>query len=57
MSNTQFYAVTCRRCDTSARVPGWDTAAEMAHKHAEHGGSVAIRRVWLRSGAPAPAIA
>lgn len=57
MSSMQIYTVACRRCGTERRVPGWDEVAELAHRHAEHGGSVNIRRVWLRAGTPAPAVA
>lgn len=53
MSNTQIYMVTCRRCDTSQRVPGWDQATETAHRHADNGCQVNIRRVWLRAATPA----
>lgn len=52
MSNTQIYTVSCRRCDTTQRIPGWDKAAELAQRHADNGCPVNIRRVWLRAGTP-----
>lgn len=52
MSSIEVYTVSCRRCDTSCRIPGWDAAAEAAHRHAEHGGAVNIRRIWLRTASP-----
>ncbi len=57
MSNTQIYTVSCRRCDTCQRIPGWEQAAELAQRHAEAGCPVNIRRVWLRAGTPVPAAA
>lgn len=57
MSNTQFYTVSCRRCDTSQRIPGWEQASELAQRHADNGCPVNIRRVWLRACAPTPAAA
>ncbi|MEY9934259.1 hypothetical protein ABH926_008924 [Catenulispora sp. GP43] len=57
MSNTQIYTVSCRRCDTSQRVPGWESAAELAQRHADNGCPVNIRRLWLRTCAPVPAAA
>lgn len=53
MNNPQVYSVTCRRCDTSQRIPGWEQAAEHAQRHADNGCPVTIRRVWLRAVAPA----
>ena len=53
MSNTQIYTVSCRRCDTSQRIPGWEQAAELAQRHADNGCPVNIRRVWLRPYTPA----
>ena len=57
MSNPQIYTVSCRRCDTSQRIPGWEPAAELAQRHADNGCPVNIRRVWLRTCAPTPAAA
>jgi hypothetical protein len=47
VSSVQVYKVVCRRCDSSKRVPGWDATCEEAHKHAEHGGYIQIKREWL----------
>ena len=57
MSNPQIYTVSCRRCDTSQRIPGWAPAAEVAQRHADNGCPVNIRRIWLRAGTPAMAAA
>jgi hypothetical protein len=52
MSNAQIYHVSCRRCDTSQRIPGWEQAAEQVLRHAENGCQVNIRRIWLRACTP-----